>query len=365
MANVIETLRRQPAWVALIIFLLLVLWVVSGMVSGQTNTLPAKTQQESPLQKVQVTTILADEVHNEVTLYGRTEPDRTALLRAEVNGQVTDIFAAEGQAVKAGDPLIKLDENDLPQRIASAQALLKQRLIEQEGARQLGKQGYQSRVTQAQADAAVAAAQADLTALTLALENTLIVAPFDGVVERHYMEVGDYLREGDNVASVVDLDPLVIRADVTENDVQALRIGQAANGRVTSGKQLHGQIRYIASVSSEGTNTFKVEVAVPNPDVSLLAGMSTELVIPLESAWAMHVTPALMALSEAGELGVKVVDKDIVHFVPVDMVKSDSQGVWLTGLGQQADIITLGQGFVKEGDKVEVVRDQQITQVTP
>lgn len=365
MANVINTLRRQPAWVALIIFLLLVLWVVSGMVSGQTQSLPDKIQREAPLQKVQVTTMIADEVHNEITLYGRTEPDRTATLRAEINGQVTDIFVQEGQRVKAGSRLVKLDENDLPQRILSAKAVLKQRIIEQEGAHSLGKKGYQSQVTQAQADAGVAAAQADLKALELALENTLIVAPYDGVVDRHFMEVGDYLRDGDSILSVVDLDPLVIRADVTETDVQTLQVGQTATGRLPSGKRLEGAIRYVASVSNEGTNTFKIEIAVPNSDFNLLAGMSTEVIIPLESTWAMHVTPALMALSEAGELGVKVVDEDVVHFVPIEMVKSDNQGVWLTGLGQQADIITLGQGFVKEGDRVEVVRDQQLTQVTP
>ncbi|XOV80784.1 MAG: efflux RND transporter periplasmic adaptor subunit [Aestuariibacter sp.] len=363
MANVINTLRRQPAWVALIIFLLLVMWVVSGMVSGQTEALPEKIQQESPLQKVQVTTMLADEVHNEVTLYGRTEPDRTAMLRSEINGQVISIFVEEGQQVKTGEPLVKLDENDLPQRLASAKATLKQRHIELEGSLSLGRKGYQSQVTQAQSEANVAAAEAAVKALQLALENTLIVAPYDGVIDRHFIEVGDYLRDGDNIATVVDLDPLVIRADVTENDVQELRIGQPANGRLPSGKLLQGTIRYIASVSNEGTNTFKVEVAVPNATGGLLAGMSTEVVIPLESTWAMHVTPALMALSEAGELGVKVVDDDVVHFVPINMVKSDNQGVWLTGLGQQADIITLGQGFVKEGDKVEVVRDQQITQV--
>lgn len=365
MANLIDTLRRQPAWVALILSIFLILWVMSGMVSGQTNTLPSKTEYEASLQKVQVTTMLADEVNNEVTLYGRTEPNRTAMLRTEVNGQVTEIFVQEGQPVSAGQAIAKLDENDLPQQIASAKAALKQRLLEQEGAHSLGKQGFQSQVTQAQADANVAAAKAQLASLELALENTTIRAPFPGVVDRHFMEVGDYLRDGDNVASVVDLDPLVIRADVTENDVQSLKVGQQANGRLPSGKTLTGNIRYIASVSNEGTNTFRIEIAVPNSDRSLFGGMSTEVVIPMESTWAMHVTPALMALNEAGELGVKVVDNDIVHFVPINMVKSDNQGVWLTGLGQQADIITLGQGFVKEGDKVDVVRDTQVTQVTP
>jgi multidrug efflux system membrane fusion protein len=53
-----------------------------------------------------------------------------------------------------------------------------------------------------------------------------------------------------------------------------------------------------------------------------------------------------------------VVDEH-VKFVPIDIVKSDSQGVWLSGMGQQADIITLGHGFVRDGDKVEVARTDE------
>jgi multidrug efflux system membrane fusion protein len=87
-----------------------------------------------------------------------------------------------------------------------------------------------------------------------------------------------------------------------------------------------------------------------------MAGMSTELALPLETTWAMRISPAVMALDEQGNLGVKTVVDEHVKFVPIDIVKSDSQGVWLSGMGQQAEIITIGHGFVKDGDKVEVVR---------
>jgi multidrug efflux system membrane fusion protein len=100
-------------------------------------------------------------------------------------------------------------------------------------------------------------------------------------------------------------------------------------------------------------------VEVPNPDFTQMAGMSTELALPLETTWAMRISPAVMALDEQGNLGVKTVVDEHVKFVPIDIVKSDSQGVWLSGMGQQADIITLGHGFVRDGDKVEVVRTDE------
>lgn len=361
MSQVINKFRREPHWLALIIFVLLCLWLFSGVGgSNADDDVSKQNEQTAEIQKVKLSTMYAEEVDQEVKVYGRTEPDRVATLRAEINGQVQEIFVAEGQSVKAGQKLVRLDENDLRQRLASVKASLKQAEIELKGAKSLGRKGYQSEVAQAQAEASLAEAKAQQAALQLSLENTLIYAPFDGVMNKHYMEVGDYLREGDSIATVVDLDPLVIKADVTERHVQQLELGQIANGRLVSGQTLEGKVRYISSLSEEGTNTFKVEVAVPNQDSQLRAGMSTELGIPLRKTWAVKITPAVMALDEKGNLGVKTVEQNIVKFVPINMVKSDDEGVWLSGLGRQADVITLGQGFVRDGDTVEVVMDGEL-----
>ncbi|MCC2605025.1 efflux RND transporter periplasmic adaptor subunit [Planctobacterium marinum] len=363
MSRLITRFRQQPVWIALIISLFLVLWIASGMVSGQTEG-PVKEKQDALLQKVEVTTFVADNVNKEVSIYGRTEPDRMATLRAEVAAQVTEILASEGASVSAGQLLFRLDEKDLKQQVRSAQATVKQRELELQGAESLKQKGLQSEVTIAQSLANLESAKSQLIALQIMLQNTEVKAPYAGVLNTHAVEVGDYVKVGDPLATLVDLDPLVIRADVTENDIAALRKGQSAQARLVSGRQVSGQVRYIASVSNEGTNTFKIEVAVPNPEGQYLAGMSTQLVIPLEETLAVRVTPAVMSLDERGELGVKTVDADdTVHFVPINMVKSDNEGVWLSGLGHQADIITLGQGFVRDGDKVEVVRASDIVQV--
>lgn len=354
MPNIMTTVRQQPAWIALAIFILLCLWIASGSLSAEPEMVE-KQKAELPPPKVRVARMTADVVNREITLYGRTEPDRMATLRAEVKGQVIDIFVKEGQTVKAGQKLLSLDANDLRQRLVSAKASLKQRKIELEGAKQLGSKGYQSQATLAQAEANVEAAKAEVENLTLAIENTEIIAPFDGVVNERFVEVGDLLRDGDQIAVIVDLNPLVISADVTEKHIQSLSIGQAAFGRMVSGRKIEGNIRYLSSVSNMGTNTFKIEVEVPNLDNSLVAGMSTELAIPLQQTRAIKITPAVMALDERGNLGVKTVIDDHVKFVPIDMVKSDAEGVWLAGLGEQANVITLGHGFVRDGDKVEVV----------
>lgn len=70
---------------------------------------------------------------------------------------------------------------------------------------------------------------------------------------------------------------------------------------------------------------------------------------------AVKITPAMLALDDQGNLGVKTLVADKVHFVPIQLVKAEQDGVWLTGLGDEVDIITRGQGFVRDGDKVASV----------
>ena len=355
MSGLVTRIRKQPAWVALAIFIALCLWIASGTLSADQKG-PEKKVLDAPIPKVQTTLMNAEMVSREITLYGRTEPDRVATLRAEVQGQVKEIFVREGQLVKAGDKLVAIDDNDLRQRISAAKATLEQRLIELKGAQSLGQKGYQSEAALAQANANVESAKAQLKGLELSLEKTLFVAPFDGVLNERMVEEGDLLRDGDKVVTVVDLDPLVIEADVTENFISQISVGQHAVGRMVSGSNLNGAVRYISSLSNEGTNTFKIEVQVDNPDGEYMAGMSTELAIPLRQTWAIKITPAVMALDEAGNLGVKTVINNHVNFVPIDIVKSDSEGVWLAGLGQQAEVITLGHGYVRDGDEVDATR---------
>jgi multidrug efflux system membrane fusion protein len=362
MAFISNKLRQQPAWFALIIFIALCLWIASGMLKAQNeneNDSAKRKNAEIPLVKVTVENVTADEVTREISLYGRTEPDRIATIRSEVKGLVKEVHVQEGERVSKGQKIISIEKSDVVSRLKSAKATLEQREVELKGAQSLKKQGYQSQTALAQAIANVETAKADMVSYQLAVFKSQIIAPFDGIINVRFVEVGDFLKIGDNIAILVDLDPLVIAANVTEVNVHGLKIQQQATGRMVSGDVLQGKIRYISSISEPGTNTFRIEVEVPNADYSQMAGISTELALPLEKTWAMRISPAVMALDEQGNLGVKTVVDEHVKFVPIDIVKSDSQGVWLSGMGQQADIITLGHGFVRDGDKVEVARTDE------
>ena len=96
---------------------------------------------------------------------------------------------------------------------------------------------------------------------------------------------------------------------------------------------------------------------VPNPEQRRLFGMTAEIIVPQQTIRAHRVSPAVLTLDGQGEISIKGVDRDgVVTRWPVDIVKSDSDGFWLAGLPERAEIIIVGQDYVRVGDPVEAVR---------
>jgi multidrug efflux system membrane fusion protein len=358
-------LAQRPYIIAAFITLVIILWMASGPSIAEQKTaiqakeIPQNSTGEKIKAQVKVETRYGTKTHKTIELYGRTEPDRITTLKAEVRGKITKVLAQQGANVVKGQAIVKIALNDLPAQLSRSQALLTQREVEYEGALKLNKKGYQGKVQLAQAFAALESVKSDIQRLRLDIANTLIKAPFDGVLNTRYVEVGDYVDSGDKIAMIADLDPLIIRAHVTEQQIANLSVGQVAEVSLLKGKRVQGKVRYIASVGDDATNTFKIEVAIANSfethKAQLLAGFSSELSIALEETSAIKISPALLALDEQGNIGVKSVQNTIVQFTPIDIVKSESDGIWLTGLGEKTDIIILGQGFVRAGDKVEAI----------
>ncbi|MBU2870348.1 efflux RND transporter periplasmic adaptor subunit [Colwellia sp. E2M01] len=354
-------IAQRPYLIAITTSIILLFWMASGpSANEQKATLKANTPShnvEEVTAQVKVETRYASNIHQVIELYGRTEPDRSVTLKSEIDGKIVEILAKRGSKVNKGQVIAKIALNDLPVKLSSSNALLQQREVEYQGALALNKNGYQGKVQLAQSFAALESVKADIERLELNIANAVIKAPFTGILNSRYVEVGDYVKSGDNIAMIADLDPLIVRAHVTEQQISQLSVGQLAQVSLLNGDKAPGKLRYIASVGNDATNTFKIEVEIENKNMQLLAGLSGELTIDLDEMSAIKISPALLALDEKGNIGVKSVKDSVVQFTPIEIIKSESDGIWLTGLGAQADIIVLGQGFVREGDTVDAVFD--------
>ncbi|NNN54652.1 efflux RND transporter periplasmic adaptor subunit [Vibrio sp. 1-2 (7-a)] len=345
---------ERPWLVSLILILLLVAWLAIGQLKAQDDNLNSSSSSTNttPLAKVMFDTFIAEPTSKTIELYGRTAPNRQARLGAEVAGKIVSLNIEKGQTVKQGQVIASIDTRDLGIQLKRAQAMLLVKEKEFNAAKSLKSRGLQGEVAFATAQAALVDARASLSNVQTALRNTEVKAPFDGIVDHHFVELGDFVGIGDPIATVIDLDTLVIEADVSERHIQYLKEGLQADVRTINQQHYQGRVRYIGRVSSASTNTFPIEIEIDNQDARIPAGMSAEVQLPLSEVLAVKITAAMLALDEKGNLGVKTLRNEHVEFVPIQLVKAEDDGVWLSGLGERADIIVLGQGFVRDGDQV-------------
>lgn len=344
-------------------------WILSGQVgsrqSVETSSPPAKAATEV-LPQVRVRTLTAETHANELVLFGRTEAERTVNLRTETAGQVEALAARKGERVAAGDVIVRLAMDDRDSRLSEAEARVEQFTIAYEAAVKLSEREFRSRVNVAETKAGLEAAKAALARIRLDIRNTQIRAPFAGVISALPVEVGDFVEVGAGVASVIDLDPILVVAEVGERHVSQIAPGAPAKARLPSGEPLDGTVRFVSRTGDPATRTFRVEVAVPNPGGDIAEGMTTELRLPLGATRAHRVSPSVLTLSDDGVIGVKTIDAGgVVEFRPVTMIADTPAGMWLAGLPETVTLITVGQEFVLAGQRVRPVPEAAVSAASP
>ncbi len=355
---------HQSLLYALFIFLLLFGWLVSGYLQPDEQTLsqPAVAPSRSLTQKVRVRVPETKRVSQEIVLNGRMEPARAVTLRAEVEGRVVKLGVLPGTYMRKGDLIAQLDMRDRQAQLAQARTLLEQRELEYAGAEKLKKQKLQSETQLAQVASQLAAARAQVARIELEIDNTRVAAPFDGILDRLPVEVGAYLQGGDEVARLLEQDPIVFVGYVSQLERHRLVLGDKGIAYLVTGLVAEGEVTYIAVEPDPITRTYKVEMQIPNPDGSLVSGITAELRIPVRFVSAIRLSPALLSLNNGDELGIKVVNQqDRVEFLPVQVIRSTADGLWIAGLPENIRIITVGQGFVRVGEKVIAVDESQIS----
>jgi len=333
-------------------------WLITGLFtpSKQTDGKPAKTTV-AEIPKVRIAVIKAEPHEAELIIRGRTEAIRQVQVRSETAGAVAKIAAEKGTAVKAGDLLCQLAPDARIAQLAQMKAKLDSATLEFKAAQQLSKKGYRSQTQVAQAQAALDAAAAGARQAEIELERTNLRAPFDGVADARFVDVGDYMKAGDPCETVVDLDPILIAGSVSAEEVGGLTVGNEAKARLATGAEVTGRVRFVAQSAEPATRTFAIEIEAANPDHAFRDGVSADVRVGLRKVMAHHISPAILTLSADGKVGVRTVENGVVHFMPVEIVSDSPDGMWVLGLPETVTVITVGQEYVSDGQKVQSVTD--------
>jgi multidrug efflux system membrane fusion protein len=345
-------------------------WVATGefssVGSAQTET-PAKQEAPAvaaapPLRTVAVVKPPRVNHARAIRISGQTEPDKRATLAARAGGIIAELNVKQGMPIKAGDLVLKLDAEEKTAAVETARQLVTQREAEWNAAQKLIKSGS---VAKLQADtyrSALAAARSQLEAAGSELTRNEVRAPFDGIVDRVPVELGSSVMAGAEVATVLALNPIIGKGEISERDLRYVKIGDKSDVRLVNGETVKGTVRYISREASTETRTFQVEVAIPNADLAIPAGMTAEIVLRAAPADAVILPRSVVTLSGAGDLGIRAVDKDAkVVFFPIDLVDDTTTGLVLAGIPAEARVIVAGQELTTEGEIVKPVEADEQT----
>lgn len=350
--------KALSSLLALALFVLLIVWLASGDFLASNSTAPETSIQnkKTELMRVETQWIEAKPFNPVETLQGQLQPWQQVDLLAETSGRVTQLLAKEGQQVKQGNKLLQLAEDNRPSQLARLRAEKASRAADLKAAERLQTTNLVSENELLRLKSGLLQIEADLKAAELDFTNTRPKAPFDGLLEKRHVELGEFVQVGKPLFTLLNISQLKAIAQITQQKVASIQENQPVTLEFLDGRELSGKISLIASLANTSTRTYQLEVRVDNPKQLRVAGASVTLVIQRPSISAHHLSLARLSLDKQGRLGVKHVNnQQQVVFTPVKLLSSDTNGAWLSGLPEKTQLITLGGGFVEAGDKVNPV----------
>ena len=185
------------------------------------------------------------------------------------------------------------------------------------------------------------------------LNRTEVKAPFKGYIER-IVKPGNYLSKGQACAVIIELDPITFVAEVPETEIKRVINEQKVSIELVTGEVINSKLSFVSKSASASTRTFRVEAKVSNASGKIRDGITGTMTIQTNKVLANKISPSILLLSDEGDLGVRAVNEnDEVKFLPIKIIEDTNDGIWVTGIPNLSKLIVLGQGFVKNGEKVQ------------
>ena len=184
------------------------------------------------------------------------------------------------------------------------------------------------------------------------LNRTEVKAPFRGYVEK-IIKPGNYINKGEICAVIIELDPVTFIAEVPEAEIKTIVKGQNVSMQLVTGEIINSRLSFVSKSATPSTRSFRVEAEVENPNGLIRDGITATMQINTNKILATKISPSIMLLSDAGSLGVRIVNDDaIVEFIPIKILEDTQDGIWITGIQNSSNLIVRGQGYVENGQRV-------------
>jgi membrane fusion protein, multidrug efflux system len=354
----------RSLFVAILIAASVSIWILSGQwgeskAEAEEIKTPAKLSEGAATASVRVKAVKSEPFVAKLELAGQTKAFRTVQVKSELAGSITKMNIDRGTIVETVDLIVRFSDDERPALLAEAKAALQQAKADYNANEALVEKGFASKNKLESFAAAVARAEAGVTQATLAVKDLDLLAPFSGVINETYVELGSFVSKGEPIATLVQLDPMLAAAQVSERDMSAISVGAKVNVKLIDERSIKGEVSFISKIADPNTRTFEIEVLIPNPNGEIGDGLTAIVGVPKGAVMAHFIPSSVLSLNDQGIIGVKyVTDEGIVVFSEIVIIQSEADGIWVGGLPDEITLITVGQEFVQDGQLVNTVDEE-------
>ncbi len=362
---------------AALMLLCVILWFVdqrSGSSASRTAADSSAAQAPLELAAADIATVSRRTLVRKLPLSGTLKPLVQSEIRSRVSGEVLEVAVREGQSVRSGDVLVRIDTRSQQALVASQRAALEkaradlsiatlnyensQRLLEKQFIAQNVLDT--SRSVHDAAAASVKLAEAQLRLAEIGLQDAEVRAPFDAVVSRRIAEPGEQISGDALLLELVDLRHMELQAAVPAAEIPALRPGQIAEVRVDGyGERVfEARLERINPSAEQGSRLILLYLAIDNSAAALRGGMFAQGALLIEQAEAVLAIPATAVLDDAGLDYVMVIEDGVVQRRAVRFgmhAANDNLVEVLDGLNEGEQVLAVDLASLEPGTAVQLM----------
>jgi membrane fusion protein, multidrug efflux system len=329
---------------------------LSGCSRSESKAQPENSQNQPRVVPVSVVPVTPSPMKDILLLPGETEAWQDLVLGAETGGRVEWVGPKEGDFVKQGNLIARIDVAALKAGLDRAEAAL--RLAEElyERRVKLFERNIVHREELDKALAEQALARANVNQARVEYERGFIRAPINGVVNHLFVKEGEFVDRGKPFLEMVNVDRVIVNVNVPELDVRFLQKGQKTMVRVDAfhDRELAGTIDFVAFKADPATKTFLTKVMIENPGHEIRPGMIARVAF-LRKLIPDALSAPLFALIDKGGERIVFVEKDgvaLARTVSIGVIEGDRVQI-TSGLEPGDRLIVTGQRELEEGMKVQ------------
>ena len=330
--------------------LLLALCGCESDAKTEANTAaPAKAVRVGTVEVVPVT------IEDILTLPGETEPDKDVCVSSESAGTVIWLGVKEGDHVKKGQLIARLDGASSGAKFDRAKAAKKLAAEQLRRRKELLKKGVLAQEEYDQIKAELEQSEASLKEMLVNVEYGIVRAPIAGVVNKRYIDRGERLEIGSNVVDIVDSSTIKTIINVPEMDISYIKKGQKVTVSVDAlpGKTWNGVIDFVSFKADKFSKTFETKVITDNSAGEIRAGMLARVSLLRRTVTDAVTTPLSAIINQGGERIIYVEKDGVAQVRTIKLGIIDGDRAQITkGLKAGENLITAGHTMVEDGTKV-------------